>query len=226
MKPNIGLAIGKPSEIPNSHQNYMKSLASVNAEPTYIRPGDSVKSETIDGLLIMGGPDIHPSQYGEENIGCQEILGSDSLETLKQVYLKAVDRQIPIMGICMGMQFINIMHGGSLVQHMEKPHSNGDLDVEIEVRFIENEILAMLFGKRNTTVKCHHHQCIKKVGTGLSVIAYSEDGTIEAIQNKDYPFLLGVEWHPERTHSEVSHQLFERFANECTIQRELRARQV
>lgn len=167
----------------------------------------------------MGGPDLDPNIYGQENSACEDLLPQDSLDTLAEVFDIAMERTLPILGICMGMQFINIKHGGTLIQHMENPHRDGKSDVDIVVRLSDQSLLTDIFSENEFDVCCHHHQAIDRIGSGLRAIATATDGTIEAICSDSHPFLIGVEWHPERTNSAESDALFRTFVDACSNQR-------
>jgi putative glutamine amidotransferase len=180
-------------------------------------------AEKLDGLLITGGQDVDPSLYGE---GPHERLGPpsrlrDLMETkLTDAFLK-VDK--PILGICRGMQFLNVYFGGTLYQdipsqfetdvdhNMEKPYDRFVHTVTIP----KGTRLADILHPGKIGVNSCHHQAVKALASGLTVSAISEDGLIEGIEHDDYSYVLGVQWHPEFMHlkDENSRRIFSSFAN-------------
>ena len=167
-----------------------------------------------DGLLLQGGADIDPRNYGQKDTGCKGILDSrrDELEIAMVRY--ALNRYIPILAICRGMQILNVATGGSLRQHLD-----GDLgelhtrDSERERSFLAHPVYLkeknILFRACNTltlAVNSLHHQAIDKLGSGLIVEARSADGIIEAVSCPDHVFCIGVQYHPEETLEKPSSQ--------------------
>jgi putative glutamine amidotransferase len=159
----------------------------------------------LDGLILQGGADIHPSVYGEEPM---PTLGPvDAVrDTFELELLRAfVAAKKPIFGICRGLQLINVAHGGTLYQDLQHdgvakhPHTTEAYDGHAhDLTFAPNSWLGALY--RDTgplRVNSIHHQGIKRVGENLSVEAYSDDGVIEAVRGTGDSFILGVQWHPE-----------------------------
>ena len=219
MNPTVLLAIGAKSGIPDTHSNYIRAIEEAGGAPEYLRPGADLREMDFDGLLIMGGPELDPNIYGQQNISCETLLPQDSLSTLADAFDIAMERALPILGICMGMQFINVKYGGTLIQDMESPHRDGKSDVNIVVKLSEQSLLSDIFSEDEFDVCCHHHQCVDQIGNGLRAIAHATDGTIEAVCSDSHPFLIGVEWHPERTNSQESDALFRTFVDACSNRR-------
>lgn len=152
---------------------------------------------TCDGLLLPGGGDITPCFYGQEN------RGSRSIDTeLDILQLQALDFFVhskkPILGICKGIQIINIYFGGTLIQHLAntKTHQQPEGDI-LHPSYVSCDcILSRLYGNE-FVVNSNHHQAVDKLGKGLSVVQTAEDGVVEAVAHQNYP-ILGVQWHPER----------------------------
>jgi len=158
----------------------------------------------IDGLILQGGIDVHPSTYGEKpNI---EYKDSDIVRDTFEIALfkKALEKKIPILGICRGCQIMNVALGGTLKQeikgtsHIE--HSTDDFGednfhlISVEPNSTVSKIYS---GKTRLTVNSLHHQAIDKLGANLVIEAQSEDNIIEAIRYDSENFVLGVQWHPE-----------------------------
>jgi len=156
------------------------------------------------GLLLAGGTDIHPAEYGAR-IDPELTHNPDPSRDRFEVALirEAWARQLPILGICRGFQILNVAYGGSLHQH--QPHrdaplvDNPALRTEITtVAVAAGSRLATTLGTESTTVYCLHHQAIAEVGPGLRPVGRSGDGQIEALEDPSAAFVLGVLWHPEQ----------------------------
>jgi putative glutamine amidotransferase len=134
-----------------------------------------------------------------------------------QLY-KNIHPDLPILGICYGCQFLNVMHDGTLIKHLpdmlgNDEHEKGNLQ---EYILEKGSKLAAILGKEKTTGKSYHHQGIGKLGEGLRVVARHADGTIEAIESEGKRWLMGVQWHPERTsESSDSHRIFSEFIEQA-----------
>ena len=178
----------------------------------------------IDGLLLSGGVDVVPSEYGQEALPELDATdaGRDQLE-LPLIKL-ALEQNLPIFGICRGLQTLNIALGGTLYQDLptQKPsgiqHSQSKLSVPRDAfthtMLIEpNTHLASIVGAGEMKVNSHHHQAIDKLGKGLIVTALAPDGVIEAVEFPSKSFVVAVQSHPEETatHDERSRKLFAAF---------------
>jgi putative glutamine amidotransferase len=162
--------------------------------------------ELIDGLLLAGGADIDPASYGQPaHAETHDMVPErDAFEIA--LTRAAIERDLPVLGICRGMQLINVALGGSLTQHLPEHlgHSEhrrvlgsfdgSDHDVEIE----DGTLAMRVIGSGRHPTKSHHHQGIERLGDGLRVSATSPfDGLIEAVELPQRAFVLGVQWHPE-----------------------------
>ena len=179
----------------------------------------------VDGIIYSGGPDVNPLMFFEDAIiGCKEIIKErDELElNLLPIILK---KHKPILGICRGIQTMNIALGGDIYQdivsqtqsqigHYQKAKGNNPTHM---VHIDKNSMLYEIVGKEEIAVNSFHHQAIRAVANQLEVAAYSKDGLVEAVTMKKYPFFLGVQWHPESlyTEDEMSCRIFGAFIKAC-----------
>jgi putative glutamine amidotransferase len=184
---------------------YVDAVERAGGRPLLVPPSEEGVEETLgalDGLILSGGSDLDPELYDQEPH--HETLGVHAVRDRSELALLqgALARDMPVLAICRGSQVLNVALGGDLVQHLpdvvgdEKhkhtPGTFADHDVTLE----EGTRLARLLGER-APVKSHHHQGFGRVGQGLRVAAHAEDGTIEAVEDPERRFALGVLWHPE-----------------------------
>lgn len=180
---------------------------------------DNIKSvlQHIDGLIIPGGDeDINPAFYGQEitsdKVKINDIRANFEFALVRQ----ALDINMPMLGICNGMQMINVVQGGTLIQHIpdvvksdinhEQPKPK-DVPTHL-VHLVQGTILADLSDDSEVMVNSTHHQAVDKLGKDLLVSAYASDGIIEAIESVKHRFVMGVEWHPEYANSRLDQNLF------------------
>ncbi len=184
--------VGKKTET----NNYVKYVKSIGAEPVVtFSMGDVVH---CGGLILPGGGDITPAFYGEKNHGSRNINTELDILQLQALDL-CIRESIPVLGICKGLQIINVGFGGSLIQDLPTAsiHRYEDGDKYHSTVTLEDSILHKLYGE-SPVVNSAHHQAIKELGSGLSAIQWCpDDNCIEAIVHTRLP-ILGVQWHPER----------------------------
>lgn len=162
--------------------------------------------ERLDGLMFIGGSDVSPSLYGQPyKKGLGQIDPARDKFELKLLD-KAVKRNMPLFGICRGLQLLNVYFGGTLVQDIDRSYPTDinhagflgpKTSIAHKVKLSKEHILYPCFGREDLEVNSFHHQMIDKLGDGLEVAAIAEDGIIEAIVHTQYPFLVAVQWHPE-----------------------------
>jgi putative glutamine amidotransferase len=156
--------------------------------------------QELDGLVLVGGADIPPSAYGEQPHETVKVLPMRRFIFDRKLISLWLSSGKPLLGICLGMQFTNVVSGGSLIQdipsqvgtdvtHRRKYH---------RVRIKPGSSLAELLGAQEALVYSNHHQAVDKLGKKLKVIAHAEDGVIEALECIDCKFGLFVQWHPEK----------------------------
>ena len=161
------------------------------------------KVERADGVIFAGGNDFDPDIYGGDRSLVEEYSREDDEKSLA-ILDYAIGLEKPILGICRGMQLINIYYGGSLYDDLEKQfskeiiHRGSDKTLTYhEININEGSRLSKIVGSDRIEVNSYHHEGIKDLAEGLSVSATSDDGLIEAIENPYYSYMIGVQWHPE-----------------------------
>jgi gamma-glutamyl-gamma-aminobutyrate hydrolase PuuD len=181
------------------------AVEQAGGRPLLIPPSGEAINETLDaldGLLFSGGSDLDPELYDQEPHPTTSGVVAERDRAELALLEAALARDMPILAVCRGSQVLNIARGGDLVQHLpdlvgddKHKHTPGTF-ADHDVRLEQGTRLAGLLGER-APVKSHHHQGIGRVGDGLQVAAYAEDGTVEAVEDPSHRFAFGVLWHPE-----------------------------
>jgi putative glutamine amidotransferase len=170
--------------------------------------------ERLDGLIITGGKDVNPARYGQEQHPTTDTPRLDRDEFEDTLLRVAIEKELPFLGICRGLQVLNVALGGTLHQHL--PEVIGSTRYNLgEGNFAVNEvevapgtkIAELLAGSDTVTVKSYHHQAIDEVAPGLRVTATTDDGIVQAVEIDSMPFGVAVQWHPEETPDDL--RLFE-----------------
>lgn len=206
---------------------YVRSVELAGGRPLLVPPVDGGVEETLDaldGLVLSGGADIDPSAYDSEPHPETTITHPDRDRAELALLEAALAREMPVLAICRGMQVLNVAHGGDLDQHLpERLGHAGHRETpgifsEHAVRIEPESRTGRIVGAR-TSVKSSHHQGLERVGEGLAVVGWAEDGTIEAIEDPRRRFALGVLWHPEEGEDK---RLFEALVEEARAYRKER----
>ena len=171
--------------------------------------------EACDGVLFAGGSDLNPLLYQESpEEKCMKVNTVRDEFELK-LLTRALEKDIPVLGICRGMQLINVHYGGSLYQDQdeapEKRLNHAVLSLPKwhqahEVKLMKNSMVKELYKKEKIWTNSFHHQLVKETGPGLHITARASDGTIEALEDKSKYFMMGVQWHPEMMFQEEEEQ--------------------
>ena len=189
---------------------YYMSVVEAGGTPVVIPPYDDEKAlvsllDTLDGIVLSGGADIDPGYLGEEPLGCISINPRRDAQELMLVRL-AVDRQIPVLGICRGIQVLAAALGGRLYQDIKTQHDTECIEhsqtiarglPSHDVRLVKDSLLHRLLGQETLAVNSFHHQAVKEVPAGFRVTATAPDGIIEGMESIAFRTILGVQWHPE-----------------------------
>lgn len=160
--------------------------------------------ERLDGLLLAGGVDVDPSSYHatphETTSGCSTVRDTAELALLQC----ALERDLPVLGICRGMQLMNVLAGGDLIQHLPERYEGthqvrvGSFEgSEHAVTLQPDSLLGSIVGREEIDANSHHHQGVGELGEGLVVTAHTDDGLVEALEDPTKRFAVGVQWHPE-----------------------------
>ena len=181
--------------------------------------------DSVDGIIFTGGEDISPLLFGEDPTKEVDTICYDRDKIELELFKRAYSRGMPILGICRGLQLINVALGGTLYQDINSqlPNSLGHISTyNIEggyhsVDIINDTILYDILGKEKINVNSQHHQSVKELGKNLRVNALSSDGVIEGIETTTGNFVLGVQFHPEAMIEEAKEfiNIFEYFILYC-----------
>lgn len=223
MKPLIGITVDVKREPANVRTggrltlnwNYAEAVAKAGGVPLLIPPQADAEAlaKVLHGWLIPGGLDIDAAEFGEQNHPTVEPIARDRYDGERRI-LSILTPETPIFGICYGCQFLNVARGGSLIQHLpdvvghEEDRTGTLQSYEVE----PDSLLAAALGTAKAEGKSYHHQAVGRLGTALRVTARNADGTVEALEAEDRPWVVGVQWHPERSPDDAPTQrLFETF---------------
>jgi len=184
---------------------YVDAVEQAGGRAVVIPPAEDGVEETLavlDGVVFSGGADVDPSRYGAEphpeTDTPQARRDAGEMALLKG----ALERDMPVLAICRGVQLLNVARGGDLVQHLPEEIGNDD-HKQVPGEFAVHPVdvkqgtqLAAIVGDRSD-VTSHHHQGLGRVGEGLVGTAWAADGTLEAVEDPSQRFTVGVQWHPE-----------------------------
>ncbi len=192
-------------------QRYLSAIERAGAIPLVLPASSSDSAlrrvvSLVDGLVITGGNfDIHPQYYGETPRKELGVIKAQRTEFELGMTAAALAQDLPVLGICGGAQAINVALGGSLYQDIEAQCAGAGAHQQSEKKYSGGHRITVQNGtqlhaivrQRSLEVNTTHHQAVKKLGRGLVVSAFADDGVIEAIESTRHRFVLGVQWHPE-----------------------------
>jgi putative glutamine amidotransferase len=221
MQPLIGIATdyeavntARTPAILKLNSNYVDAIVAAGGLPVLIPPQADRQAvlAQMDGLLLPGGRDIDGKHLGEETHPAATVMPEERYRADMSL-LEAAPPDLPVLGICLGCQLINVWRGGGICQHVpdavgHNDHAGGAFHTYC-VR--PESQLSEIVGE-TARGQSWHHQAVSRLGDNLRLSAEAEDGTPEAIEATDRPWLIGVQWHPERTLQEpASQRLFQAF---------------
>jgi putative glutamine amidotransferase len=175
----------------------------------------------VDGLILSGGEDLPTNVPGEEPKVPLVLAPEYRINQDHALLTAALHRRIPLFGICYGMQFINNYFGGTLYYDIPHQlpgmcnHKPGDLSVLHPIKIEEGSRLSRIIGEKIIEVNSSHHQAVRDIGAGLVLAAVCDDGIVEAIERRGEQFILGLQWHPEKTADVYRRKLFSAFVDAC-----------
>ena len=208
-------------------QNYAEAVVRAGGLPMllpHVPEQAGAYLDTLDGLIITGGAfDVDPAIFGA-TARHATVKTKDKRTAFELAITKgALERDKPVLGICGGQQLLNVILGGTLIQHIpdevaealahEQPNPRTEPGHSVKV--VRNTLLHRICGTEELQVNSAHHQAAKDIGAGVVIDALAEDGVIEGIEHPKYRFCLGVQWHPEYSISAGDTKIFDAFIKAC-----------
>jgi len=232
MKPVIGITTDVRQDGENILKNtYVQAVIRAGGLPMIVPVGleEDVEQliEMFDGLLLSGGNDINPMLFNEEPHEYLGVVSPSRDSSELELARRMLKTGKPILGICRGIQVLNVAVGGTLYQDLYKQNDSPILQhiqkapnthCSHYVQLDKGSLLESIAGSERIQVNSYHHQSLKEVPSVFKVTAVASDGIVEAIESTDEQFVLGVQWHPEALSvagDAVSLRIFERFISEC-----------
>ena len=214
--PLIGLTTYSPNQIGKYYIPglYVEAVYQAGGIPLLLPPVPTAPAmlEPLDGLVLIGGGDIEPSLYN--GTPHPSIYNVDPQRDAFEIALieSALLRQLPLLGICRGLEIIVVAGGGDLVPHVPEHYGERVIHRSTEpepaqhpVQILPSSQLAQVMGTTDTTVVSIHHQATKTLPPEWRAVAWADDGLIEAIEHEQHPFALAVQWHPELSLNDAAH---------------------
>lgn len=189
-------------------QLFVDRVAAAGATPVLLPPltGSPDSVPALDGLMLLAGPDLDPALYGARAHPRTARTFPDRDAAELALLAAALDARLPLLGICRGLQLLNVLRGGTLHQHLPEIVGHEGHSSEVISEYKPQEVtlepgsrLAKILGGESAVVPCHHHQAIDRLGDGLTVTSRAQDGTVEAVEVEDHPFAVAVQWHAEES---------------------------
>jgi putative glutamine amidotransferase len=231
-RPLIGLTCRYQSDAQNPARDlighyvpYHRALLAAGALPVLLpvvedRATLSQYLDRLNGLVFTGGLDVPPESYGQPKHPQTQECHPSRWANDRLLAELVLERPMPVLAICMGVQLLNVVYGGTLIQHLETkvqhaPQAPGN-DSLHSIVLEKDSLLYQILGRTELEVNSAHHQAVAKLAPGLRVVARAADGTVEAVEMTDKAFFLGVQWHPERIFERAEQRrLFEIFVSAC-----------
>jgi putative glutamine amidotransferase len=196
MRPRVAITLGARTK-PEVVERYVRYMQESGADAVVVMPGEAIPWREIDGLVLGGGADVDPAEYGQARHEKTEVEPErDALEL--PAARKAIAEKVPVLGICRGFQLLNVVLGGSLVQHLDghgrDPRGRAG---QHRARVRAGSRLGEILGKPEVLVNSSHHQAVRaeNLAPGLFAAATTDDDLVEAFEGDG---VLAVQWHPER----------------------------
>jgi putative glutamine amidotransferase len=187
-------------------RRYTDMVAGGGGQPVLLPPQPGVTSllARLDGLVLSGGGDIDPARYGADRDPATDQANLDRDDAEIELARQAIAAGLPVLGICRGLQIVNVALGGTLHQHLPAVVGHNGHSPELQgygshkVSVAAGSQLAGILGRTEAAVPTHHHQAADQLGAGLVPTAWTDDGTVEAVEMAEpASFMIAVQWHPE-----------------------------
>ncbi len=221
--PKIALSVSIKGQTVSVNRKYLEAIVSSGGMPSVLNPMPSneyinLVTDYFDGFMFCGGGDIAPKYYGEEKVTATKNICSIRDEFEEMLFRAVYSMKKPILGICRGMQVINVFMGGSLYQDIP-----GHMQTEArhicthEIDIVKDSMLEGMLGEEKIRVNSFHHQATKRLASDLKADAVSRDGYVEAYHREGYKFLFCAQWHPEAYYDRTScsKRIFDAFISAC-----------
>jgi len=200
MSARVAVTCGRPV----GAVRYARALEAIGLELVLLAPPEqrSLREIGVEGLLLTGGTDVDPALYGQERAAETEFPDRQRDRMEKRLLREALQTDLPVLGICRGLQLLNVFHGGTLMQHHPRQATHrvrtGDRSLPAHDVIVQpGTRLAGILDPGRCAVNSRHHQAADTVPYQLQVSARAPDGIVEALERKDRRFVLTVQWHPE-----------------------------
>ncbi len=212
MRPVIGFSVSfdDSGRAFMTRRNYVAMIRAAGGEPVLMPTGDERAARRllglVDGLMLTGGDDVNPERYGEAALECCGNITPERDAFERALVMEALERDMPVFGICRGVQSLNVILGGSLYQDLASqvsPESRlhqqpAPFDAPAhDVELVSGSPLGELLGAARISVNSMHHQAIKRMSPQLRAMAYAPEGFVEAAYMPDRRYVRAVQWHPE-----------------------------
>ncbi|AQS71587.1 gamma-glutamyl-gamma-aminobutyrate hydrolase family protein [Streptomyces pactum] len=197
-------------------QSHVAFLAEAGCTPLLLPllPGAEDLAGRLDALLVAGGPDLDPALYGQDAHPATRPMSPDADRVELALVARALDAALPVLAICRGMQLLNVLHGGTLHQHLpdvtghdgHRPRTPSFTLGRRPLKLLPGSRIAGILDEDEPETACHHHQAVDRLGEGLTATGWAEDGTVEAVEVTGHPFAVGVQWESGHTADKRLHQ--------------------
>lgn len=191
-------------------RTYVDIVLDAGGVPVLLPPvvGSAHAVERVDAVLLSGGRDVDPGCYGADPHPAGGPWHPDRDAAELAVLGRALERGLPVLGVCRGAQLLNVAFGGTLHQHLPDVVGHDGHNprlgefTDVDVRLDPTGRVGAAVGP-HVRVQCHHHQAVDALGPGLVATGWAADGTVEAVEDRERPFVVGVQWHPEEDATDV-----------------------